>query len=92
MLKIISVFGKLLQFIAVTVPFISSKFPQRHVLKAEVMPGSVNLLSKIAAFMLLINILGDCTEDQRFGTFLAPSLLIKSCQEQLVRQLLAQQL
>lgn len=74
MLKTSSLFGKLLQFTAVTLPFVSSKFPQRRVLRAEVMPVSVNFFSKIAAFMLLISILRGCMEDQRFGAFLAPSL------------------
>lgn len=66
MLKISSLFSKLVQFMAVTAPFMSSKVPQRPVLKGEVMPGSVSLLSKVAAFMLH-------ERPVRFGTFLAPS-------------------
>lgn len=45
--------------------FLSSEVPQRPTLEEEVMPGSVSPLSKIAAFMLLINILGRYMEDQR---------------------------
>lgn len=65
MLKVSWLFGRL-NLQPVTVPFTSAKVPQRPVLKGKVMPGSVSLLSKIvpAAFMLLINVLGGCVEDQ----------------------------
>lgn len=43
MLKVSSLFRKLVQFMVVTVPFVSSKVPQRPVLKGEIMPGSVSL-------------------------------------------------
>lgn len=40
MFKINSLFGKVLQFIVVTVPFASSKVSQRPVPQGEVMPAS----------------------------------------------------